>query len=160
MSVALYAVVCAFSKLKCPRTTPSKSSRMRYAPSPYEQVWFDGPAAGRICEKTSWQVEGSLAWLSLRSCRSVASNLDLGRGRGKGQRRRGAFVSSSPSPGGKGGITDGFGPGSRAHLRLGAIFSSASRSSLSRLWKKLFRGDTIVPEGGPLLPDMIARRAE
>ena len=37
---------------------------MRYAPSPYEQVWFDGPAAGRICEKTSWQVEGSLAWLS------------------------------------------------------------------------------------------------
>ena len=55
---------------------------------------------------------------------------------------------------------DGFGPGSRAHLRLGAIFSSASRSSLSRLWKKLFRGDTIVPEGGPLLPDMIARRAE
>lgn len=49
---------------------------------------------------------GSLAWLSLRSCRSVASNLDLGRGRGKGQRRLGAFVSSSPSPGGKGGITD------------------------------------------------------
>ena len=37
---------------------------MRYAPSPYEQVWFDGPAAGSICEKTSWQVEGSLAWLS------------------------------------------------------------------------------------------------
>ena len=44
-----------------------------------------------------------------------------------------------------------------AHLRLGAIFSSASRSSLSRLWKKLFRGDTIVPEDGPLLPDIVRR---
>ena len=44
-----------------------------------------------------------------------------------------------------------------AHLRLGAIFSSASRSSLSRLWKKLFRGDTIVPEDGPLLPDIVKR---
>ena len=92
------------------------------------------------------------AWLSLRSCLSVASDLDLGdAGRREGG-GGGAFVSYS---GGNGGLR--VRASVVAHLRLGAIFSSASRSSLSRLWKKLFRGDTIVPEDGPLLPDIVRR---
>ena len=95
---------------------------------------------------------GSLAaWLSLRSCLSVASNLDLGDA-GRREVGWGAFVSYS---GGNGGLR--VRASVVAHLRLGAIFSSASRSSLSRLWKKLFRGDTIVPEDGPLLPDIVRR---
>ena len=88
--------------------------------------------------------------LSLRSCRSVASNLDLGRGRGR-VRRRGELVPPRRRAGR--GITDR--PGLARAPEAGGDLQQRIALVLVQALEEALPGDTIVPEGGPLA-DMIA----